>query len=166
MKFSNNALIWVGGTLLALAGACEAQKSTAPSEPAGVAELRSSLSPFTSFDVAKNQGYSTPITDCMSNGDQGAMGVHFGNAALIDAKVDALHPEVLVYEPGVSGAMSLVGVEFIVPFTLVPKTATPPELFGQKFQPNDVFGVWGLHVWTQRANPSGLFALWNPRVHC
>jgi hypothetical protein len=62
--------------------------------------------------------------------------------------------------------MSLVGVEFIVPFTLVPKTGTAPTLFGQKFTVNDVFGVWALHVWTHRLNPKGTFASWNPRVHC
>jgi hypothetical protein len=62
--------------------------------------------------------------------------------------------------------MSLVGVEFIVPFSILPKTGTPPTLFGQKFSVNDVFGVWALHVWTHRLNPSGTFADWNPRVHC
>ena len=62
--------------------------------------------------------------------------------------------------------MSLVGVEFVIPFAAVPKTAAAPILFGQKFIPDDVFGLWTLHVWTQRANPNGLFAQWNPRVHC
>jgi hypothetical protein len=49
---------------------------------------------------------------------------------------------------------------------VVPKTAAAPALFGQKFIQNDVFGLWTLHVWTHRTNPSGLFASWNPRVHC
>ena len=102
----------------------------------------------------------------MSNGDEGAMGVHFGNGALIDATADALRPEVLIYEPGTNGEMSFVGVEFVVPFAVHPKTAEPPVLFGQKFVVNDVFGLWTLHVWTHRSNPSGLFASWNPRVHC
>lgn len=65
-------------------------------------------------------------------------------------------------EPGTS----LGPVEFIVPFAVLPKTSTPPILFGQQFAVNDVFGVWALHVWTHRTNPSGLFASWNPRVHC
>ena len=47
-----------------------------------------SLDPYTSFTLAKNAGYSTAITDCMSNGDEGAMGVHFGNTALIDGTAD------------------------------------------------------------------------------
>jgi hypothetical protein len=124
------------------------------------------LDPFTSPTLARAAGYDVPITDCMSNGDEGAMGVHIANPSLIDAVADAAHPEVLVYEPGTGGAMSLVGVEFIVPFTAVPKTAPAPVLFGQAFSVNDVFGVWALHVWTHRTNPSGLFAPWNPRVHC
>jgi hypothetical protein len=62
--------------------------------------------------------------------------------------------------------MSLVGVEFIVPYTALPRSGQAPVLFGQKFSQNDVFQVWALHVWTHRANPSGLFAPWNPRVHC
>ena len=146
--------------------ACGSDKTTEPTLPAGVEALRASLDPYASLTLAKNAGYATAITDCMSNGDEGAMGVHFGNTALFDAHTDPLSPEVLIYEPGHNGEMSLVGVEFLVPFTSVPKTAAAPELFGQKFQVNDVFGVWALHVWTHRSNPSGLFANWNPRVRC
>jgi len=139
---------------------------TAPALPAGVADLRASLAPYSSIALAKAAGYNTAITDCMSNGDVGAMGVHWANPSLIDATADAVHPEALIYEPGVNGQESLVGVEFIVPFAAVPKTSPAPELFGQKFEVNDVFGVWALHVWTHRTNPAGTFATWNPRVHC
>ena len=139
---------------------------TAAPIPPGVEALRASLAPYSSLQLAKDAGYATAITDCMSNGDEGAMGVHFGNVALIDGVADALHPEVLVYEPGQGSSMSLVGVEFVVPFAIAPRTGAPPTLFGQSFVQNDVFGLWTLHVWTHRANPSGLFASWNPRVHC
>ena len=94
------------------------------------------------------------------------MGVHFANSGYIDGTADQRHPEVLIYEPGTNGEMSLVGVEFIVPFTALPKTSPAPMLFGQKFAVNDVFGVWALHVWTHRTNPKGTFAPWNTRVHC
>ncbi len=160
------AVTGVGLLAVAFAVACSSSRTTAPSEPPGVDALRSSLAAYSSFALAKQAGYSTAITDCMSNGDQGAMGVHFANTALIDASAESLRPEALIYEPGTGGEMSLVGVEFIVPFAAVPKTSAAPELFGQKFSPNEVFGVWALHVWTQRTNPSGLFATWNPRVHC
>lgn len=145
--------------------ACSEEDTTAPA-PNGVNALRTALAPYASLAFAQSAGYMAALTDCMSNGDLGAMGVHFGNPALIDGTLDSLRPEVLIYEPGASGAMSLVGAEFVIPFAVKPKTDPAPELFGQRFTPDDVFGLWALHVWTQRANPSGLFAPWNPRVHC
>jgi hypothetical protein len=155
--FATLSVIW--------AAACGSDSPTSPL-PKDVETLRASLDPYTSLALAKQAGYNTAITDCMSNGDEGAMGVHFGNTSLIDGTANPTHPEVLIYEPGANGDMSLVGVEFIVPLAIVPKTGPAPELFGQKFTVNDVFGVWALHVWTHRINPNGTFAMWNPRVHC
>lgn len=150
---------------LGLMAACDDNPATRPVPPA-VQELRASLAPYSSLALAKTAGYSTAITDCMSNGDEGAMGVHLGNSSYIDGTVDPLRPEALIYEPGTNGQMSLVGVEFIVPFSALAKTSPAPVLFGQTFAVNDVFGVWALHVWTHRLNPKGTFAAWNPRVHC
>ena len=152
---------------LLMASACDdADNPTTPALPPAVLELRAALAPYSSLALAKAAGYGTAITDCMSNGDEGAMGTHFGNPGLMDGAVDPLRPEALIYEPGTDGQMSLVGVEFIVPFSAIPKTAPAPVLFGQTFAVNDVFGVWALHVWTHRLNPTGTFASWNPRVHC
>lgn len=152
------------------AAACSDRDTTSPSTTQAlspeVEALRNSLSPYSSLALAKAAGFNTPITDCMSNGDLGSMGVHFANTTRLDGVAEQLKPEALIYEPGTNGEMSLVGVEFIVPFAAVPKTSPAPVLFGQKFSPNDDFGVWGLHVWTHRTNPSGTFAPWNPRVHC
>ena len=145
--------------------ACTSDSSTAPRKTE-IDALRASLAPYTSLALARDAGYDAQLTDCMSNGDVGAMGIHFGKPALIDSSLDATHPEILIYEPGPSGSASLVGVEFVVPFALVPESGPAPKLFGQRFIPNDVFGLWTLHVWTHRANPNGLFAQWNPRVHC
>ena len=152
--------------LLAIAAAACGHSPTAPAEPAGVAMLRQSLEAYSSFNLAKNAGYSTALTDCMSHGDDGAMGIHYANTSLIDGTADSLHPEALIYEPETDGQLSLVGVEFVIPFAVVSKQSKPPALFGQEFSQNDVFGVWALHVWTYRVNPKGLFAPWNPRVHC
>ena len=151
---------------LAFTAACGDDKVTSPNVPAGVEELSASLAPYSSFALARQAGYTTMLTDCMSHGDLGAMGVHWAKVELLDATTDPLQPEVLIYEPGTGGEMSLVGVEFIVPFAALPKTSPAPALFGQSFTPDDTFGVWALHVWTTRANPSGLFSPWNPRVHC
>ena len=169
MKVSSRPIIVFALVSAVLGGACGGSSNdspTSPTLPPDVEALRASLAPYTSFALAKTAGYSAAITDCMSNGDVGAMGVHYGNPSLIDGTADPLHPEVLIYEPSSNGDMALVGVEFIVPYAVLPKTATAPTLFGQKFLQNDVFGVWALHVWTHRLNPSGTFADWNPRVHC
>jgi hypothetical protein len=160
------AILAAAFAVAAWGAACGRDGATAPPVPDAVQTLRASLASYTSQTLARDAGYSVALTDCMSNGDVGAMGVHFGNPALIDGTADAEHPEVLIYEPGPSGAMSLVGVEFVVPFAIVPKSAPAPVLFGERFVPDDVFGLWTLHVWTHRTNPSGLFAQWNPRVHC
>lgn len=149
------------------AAACSDKDSvSAPVFSPEVEQLRASLAPYSSLALAKTAGYNTAITDCMSNGDVGAMGVHWAKTSLLDGTVKGTEPEALIYEPGNNGEASLVGVEFIVPFAVVPKTSAAPELFGQKFHPNDVFGVWALHVWTHRTNPAGTFATWNARVHC
>lgn len=169
MRISNRFVLLTALLPLAWAAACGDNDSTSPSPtalPAEVETLRDSLAAFTSPALARQAGYNTALTDCMSNGDIGAMGVHIAKTDLLDAVADRFHPEALIYEPGTGGEMSLVGVEFVVPFAAVAKTAPAPELFGQKFVPIEEFGVWGLHVWTHRSNPSGLFALWNPRVHC
>ena len=42
----------------------------------------------------------------------------------------------------------------------------PPELFGQRFHRDVVFGLWVLHAWVWKANPSGVFAEYNPLVVC
>ena len=48
----------------------------------------------------------------------------------------------------------------------------PPSLFGEEFMlvpsPNR-YGLpdfYALHVWIGKHNPSGMFAMWNPLVHC
>ena len=166
MRLRHSITICASMLAAVLAAACNGYKVVSPGEPAGVETLRNSLAAYSSLNLAKAAGYGTLLTDCMSNGDEGAMGVHFANTVLIDGNADGLNPEALIYEPGTNGEMSLVGVEFIVPFAVHPKTSAAPVLFGQQFTVNDVFGVWALHVWTHRANPSGLFASWNPRVHC
>jgi hypothetical protein len=96
---------------------------------------------------------------------QGAMGFHYGKGALIDANVNALAPEVVMYEPASNGQLRLVGVEYVVPFS-ARTSSTPPTLYGQSFQRNETFQVWALHAWIWKENPRGTFASWNPNVSC
>jgi len=111
---------------------------------------------------------------CVSGPEQGAMGVHFVNFALVDGKLEAKAPEALIYEVK-DGRARLVGVEYIVPVDAWhPTEGEPPVpvLEGQVFHFNESpnrFGLpafYELHVWAWRDNPNGTFADWNPRVSC
>ena len=125
--------------------------------------LRRATARYVIFDEAQADGYSTQLTECFSDPQDGGMGFHYGNGALIDGQVEVTAPEVLLYERELSGEMRLVGVEYIVPFEL---SDEPPVLFDQVFVPNEAFGLWTLHVWAHKSNPSGMFAPWNPNVNC
>jgi hypothetical protein len=91
------------------------------------------------------------------------MGFHFAKESAIDGNLNELEPEVLVYEPEKDGRLQLVAVEFVVPFEIAPETDRPPTLFnGRPFTPFHDNGVWGLHAWIFKNNPSGMFADWQP----
>ena len=139
-----------------------------------IAELRRLVGPFHDFQRASDAGWSAPITPCLVDADlpsqpgAGAMGFHYGNLAFIQdgGVVNLLQPELLLYEPEKNGKLRFVGVEYIVPFADHPATAAPPTLLGHEFAQVPEFGVWGLHIYVGRHNPSGTFAPWNPKVSC
>jgi hypothetical protein len=110
---------------------------------------------------------------CASSKDGlGAMGVHYihpdPNNPPFDDKVDAQHPEVLVYEPQANGNMKLVALEYV--------STVPQTLFGQAFAKTDLAPyvggqegttfAWTLHAWIWDPNPTGALMPWNPRVTC
>jgi len=121
---------------------------------------------------------------CIANTDdpsQGAMGIHYLNGDLVGAVAssgtfDPLKPQALVYEPGANGKLHLVALEFLV-FQKGWEAkhgsgAAAPTLFGQtfmlipahnRFSPD---AIYALHVWLWKDNPSGMFSMWNPTVHC
>jgi hypothetical protein len=133
-----------------------------------IAQLRRLVAPFHDFDAAVHAGWAAQITPCLEAPGLGAMGFHYGNLGYIQdgGVVDLLQPELLLYEPQKSGKLRFIGVEYIVPFTDHPATAAPPTLLGQAFAQVPEFGVWGLHIYVGRENPSGIFAPWNPKVSC
>jgi hypothetical protein len=132
-----------------------------------LATLRRVTASFHRFSNAVAAGWSTQITPCMTDPNgAGGMGFHYGNTRLIDGSVRVDQPELLLYEPQKNGRLRLVAVEYIIPYTFVPRSAAAPVLFGQKFKQNDTFQLWGLHAWVWEENPSGVFANWNPRVTC
>ena len=134
------------------------------SHRAWLRNLRRTTAPYRRFRVAEAAGYDTQLTPCQVS-EKGGMGFHYGNAALIDGTVEEQRPEVLLYEPTRSGELRLVAVEYIVPFSAWTKDA-PPSLNGIEFHQNQTFGLWVLHAWVWKRNPTGVFQDWNPRVSC
>ena len=103
--------------------------------------------------------------------ERGAMGVHFLKG--FDGMVDPAKPQLLVYEPDGAGHFRLVALEYLVDkATWDNSHSSPPTLFGQTFMTTDAgnrFGLpafYSLHAWIWKFNPSGTFAMWNPRVIC
>lgn len=161
-------------------------------DAAALASVRQATAAFHDIDKAIAAGYASPRGGHCDEIAAGAMGVHSGNPALLQAQ--ALipgQPEVLLYLPS-GNDYRLVGVEY-VQTVLVRNTQTgqvgpwlstspwpaeyvvvnpTPSLFGQTFQgpmPGHVPGMpwhYDLHVWAWSPNPSGMFAQWNPSLSC
>ncbi len=129
-----------------------------------IAALRRATAPFRDASEAVRAGYPA-VTACIANGEHGAMGLHYTHPGLRDTVLEVERPEVLVYERLDDGSLQLNGVEYIVPIDAW-KKSEPPRIMGQDLKRADSLGIWYLHVWNWTANPSGLFADWNPDVQC
>lgn len=113
---------------------------------------------------------------CVSS-PAGAMGIHYGNAALSsDGVIDAAWPETLLYIPTDTG-VKLVGLEYVFPIgepgAPIPDSPPPaPAIFGETFEgPMEGHGPSGpphydLHVWLWADNPEGIFVGMNPALTC
>ncbi len=97
-------------------------------------------------------------------------GFHYGKLSLLmDAELDPMRPELLLYEVKPSGKLRLIGVEYFVAADAV---SSRPSLFGQAFvgpMPGHFPGQpahYELHVSLWQPNPNGMFAQFNPNVDC
>lgn len=138
---------------------------------------------FFSVQAAKDAGYTvtfvdrlgfTCIEDLATPGHrgEGGMGVHLVNPAFIGS-TDPTTPAALVYRPAKGGQLVLSALEYLVVEPQQPTTPTvfiTPMMFTpagdatvNRFMP-DAF--YSLHAWVWDLNPSGAFAMWNPKVHC
>jgi hypothetical protein len=140
--------------------------------------VRVATAQFHSIAVAEKNGYAL-LTDaqgiaCIDMPGMGGMGVHWANGALVgDKKIDATHPEAMVYAPQRDGTLKLAAVEYVVLQADWDTTHhQPPTLFGHTFDftpaPNR-FGLpayYSLHAWVWQRNPAGRFEMWNPDVTC
>lgn len=127
-------------------------------------KVRMATSRFNSTTQAMKAGYM-PDDHCVSHPMLGGMGYHWANFSLVDDVFDPTQPEVLVYSTGDDGELELGAVEYIV----MNEGQSAPMFGSQAFM---VGGTpvpdphWSLHVWMYKANPSGIFAPFNPDVTC
>lgn len=128
---------------------------------------------YANVNEARAAGYAR-FLGCVTGPDQGAMGIHYVNSALLNGTLDSRYPQALIYEPSAGGKLTLVGVEFVV-FQAAWDAAhkgAPPVLDGQTFQfvdaPNRfaIPAFYELHVWAWRNSPLGAYVDWNTNVTC
>ena len=128
--------------------------------------LRRATERFRSIDDAVAAGYPSSVPKCIAHAEHGAMGFHHTNRAMLDGKLEVQRPEILIYERMADGSYVLNGVEYIVPYSVLPRDATPPVILGQTLKRSDSLELWYLHVWIFKENTNGLFADWHPDVEC
>ena len=130
-----------------------------------LAELRRATARYHRLETALADSFVF-LHECEERPGEGPVGIVYVNfGRLLDGAIDPSAPDGLIYEAGREGRMELVGVELALPFALW-AGQDPPDFFGAPFQPEEEFGVFGLHVWLWRHNPDGMFAAGNPRVSC
>ena len=170
-------------TSLLLAGIAGALLTTASIAPAAADDaspastIRAATEQYQDVAAAEDAGYALLIDtagiSCIDSED-GAMGIHYANGDLVAGGViDALKPQVLVFEPGKDNALHLTAVEYVVlQETWDASHDAAPELFGQEFMltpEGNRYGLpafYSLHDWAWKTNPDGEFAMYNPDVTC
>lgn len=112
---------------------------------------------------AKDAGYVNTEEHISRDGKR--YGVPFYNPDI--EGIDPERPQILLYRMTDTWHYELMGAEWHVP---VGDVKDPPELFGHRFhEPMEGHSPhteqskhYGLHAWLFRANPDGMFALFNP----
>jgi len=144
------------------------------SDPGSLLKIvRDATERFKDVRVAMAEGYALQF-GCVSGSDEGAMGLHYVNGAIVNSGIlDPARPQIVIYEATPSGKLQLIGADYLVIADSWNATHTgPPELMGQLFHlfesPNR-FGLpafYTLHVWAWKENPKGAFVNWHPNVSC
>jgi hypothetical protein len=139
-----------------------------------LADIRSATVQYKNgTEQALAKGYTT-ISHCVTS-PLGGMGYHYVNMGLIDAVVNPLQPEALLYEPQKNGRLQLIAVEYIVDGTAWHKLHDDPPMLGDQVFDNymvvDQFNPLGfphyqLHAWVWKHNPAGMHTAFNPNVNC
>jgi hypothetical protein len=162
----HNTLIAVGISSLAILALITIVFASQNDE---LADVRSSTAHFHRPEAAQAAGWDlVPGLDhCFNKPNVGAMGYHYINTALLDTELNPLQPEAMVYESDPRGKLKLAAVEYIVPAEEWDASNSElPKLHGQSLHLNSALGVYVLHAWIWKHNPSGIFHDWNPLVSC
>jgi hypothetical protein len=136
--------------------------------------VRAATVAYHDLDAALAAGYGLFYLCTDNEALDAAMGQHFADVSrVLDPTIDALDPEVIVYEPTRDGGYRLVAVEWVVfQADWDALHADAPELFGQTFEPIPAGNRYGLppfyelHAWIWKGNPRGVYDDWNPSVSC
>jgi len=131
-----------------------------------IAEVRQATAAYHDFAAGMEAGWNLQLSECVAHPEWGGMGYHYGRGEYLDGRINHLEPQVLLYAPDEEGEMEFVGVEYIIPFDILPEDSDPPQLFFHDYHKNPMQEIWALHVWTEKENPNGMFADWNPDVSC
>jgi len=140
-----------------------------------LAKVRQATTKYHDVNLALADGFiRTP--NCVES-PEGGMGIHFiSPARMMDPAVNLLEPEILLYVETENG-MKLLGVEYWftigAPDSPVPNPApASPTIFGrlldgpmEQHEPGQP-PHYDLHAWIWQANPTGIFAPFNPNVSC
>ncbi len=137
-------------------------------------ETRRAMMVYRDVAAAEAAGY-VAASPCESDPKYGAMGYHYASEEFLnDGVLDPTRPEILVYQRGENGELRLGAVEYfqVDADQDLATSEDQPTLFGVPFDGpmlghNPTMPIhYDLHVWLFRHNPAGVFAAWNPRVHC
>jgi len=159
-----------------LAGAAFAAAGTTdPQVLRDLAAVRRATAKYHDVKAALADGFVQTL-NCVESPD-GGMGIHFIHPArLMDPAIKLLEPEILLYVESGNG-LKLLGVEYFqgigAPDTPIPDPAPPAAvILGRPLDgPMDAHEPgqpphYDLHAWVWKANPSGIFAPFNPNVNC
>src|SRR2546430_11919066 len=161
-KYSMVALI-LGGVTTGRATAQSTHNHAASSQRLTTAQgallqaVRESTARFKDVSAAEAEGYSL-LFGCVTGPDSGAMGLHYVNMTLVGSGVvDAIKPQIVIYEPQPDGHLQLIGADFLVLADQWDK-AHPgqgaPQLMGQLYHYFESPNRFGLDRKSTRLNSS------------
>ena len=139
------------GLLSATAAPAVAQVDDGSDVRRELRQVQQATRAYRSVAVVEAAGY-VEFLDCFDS-EAGGMGQHYVDLAALDTRVEATHPEAIVYEVGRDGSLTMVAVEYIVPNS--PDVVEPPMLFDRHFHLNTDLDVWVLHAWVWKYEPDG-----------